>query len=139
MRGLKALRVLDFSSEIAGPYCSKLFADAGADVIKVETRKGDPLRGWSTTGADLGDEDGALFRYLNASKRSVVGTLDEVSPWAGDGTGGEDEIGTLIASADLLIEDFRVSAYDRLALLERHPGLVILSITPFGLTGPMNA
>lgn len=137
MRGLKSLRVLDFSSEIAGPYCSKLFADAGADVIKVETPEGDRLRRWSATGADLGDQDGALFRYLNASKRSVVGALEDVGTRTDGASSGEDEIGILIASADLLIEDFRVSAYDRAALLERHPGLVILSITPFGLTGPM--
>jgi len=137
VRGLKALRVLDFSSQIAGPYCSKLFADAGADVIKVEPPEGDPLRRWSATGADLGDQDGALFRYLNASKRSVVGTLEEPGTNAARESRGDDEIGTLIASADLLIEDLSVSAYDRLALLEKHPGLVLLSITPFGLTGPM--
>jgi len=137
VRGLKSLRVLDFSSEIAGPYCSKLFADAGADVIKVETPEGDRLRRWSATGADLGDQDGALFRYLNASKRSVVGTLEDVGTKTDGASSGEDEIETLIASADLLIEDFRVSAYDRAALLGRHPSLVILSITPFGLTGPM--
>jgi crotonobetainyl-CoA:carnitine CoA-transferase CaiB-like acyl-CoA transferase len=126
--GLKELRVIDHSSEIAGPYCSKLFADAGADVIKLETSQGDPLRTWSATGADLGGRDGALFRYLNASKRSVVGVLDEA---------GRGESETLIATADLLIEDLPPSAYDRLALLERHPGLVILSVTSFGLTGPM--
>ena len=75
MYGLKDLRVVDHSVAIAGPYCSKLFADAGADVIKLETPEGDPLRRWSATGADLGDRDGALFRHLNASKRSVVGGL----------------------------------------------------------------
>ena len=137
MHGLKELRIIDCSSEIAGPYCSKLFADAGADVIKFETPQGDPLRTWSTTGIDLGNQDGALFRYLNASKRSVVSVLDEVSLRVDDETSGGNEIETLIASADLLIEDLPASAYERRALLERHPGLVILSITPFGLTGPM--
>ena len=139
MHGLKELRVIDHSSEIAGPYCSKLFADAGADVIKLEAPGGDPLRTWSATGADLGGRDGALFRYLNASKRSVVGVLDAAGREAGAEAarrgGGESE--ALIASADLLIEDLPSSAYDRLELLERHPGLVILSITPFGLKGPM--
>ncbi len=90
MRGLKSLRVLDFSSEIAGPYCSKLFADAGADVIKVETPEGDRLRRWSATGADLGDQDGALFRYLNASKRSVVGALEDVGTKTDGASSGED-------------------------------------------------
>jgi len=137
VHGLKELRVIDCSSEIAGPYCSKLFADAGADVIKLETPQGDPLRRWSATGAALGDQDGALFRYLNASKRSVVGVLDEAGLRGEGETSGGDEIETWIAGADLLIEDLPPSAFDRLALLERHPGLVILSITPFGLTGPM--
>ena len=73
MHGLD-LRVVDHSSGIAGPYCSKLFADAGADVIKLEPPGGDPLRAWSVAGADLGGEDGAFFRYLNASKRSTLGT-----------------------------------------------------------------
>lgn len=142
MLGLKELRVVDHSSEIAGPYCSKLFADAGADVIKLELPRGDPLRTWSATGADLGGRDGALFRYLNASKRSVVGVLDGADRRGGDREADaeaarEAESEALIASADLLIEDLPPGAYDRLGLLGRHPGLVILSITPFGLTGPM--
>jgi crotonobetainyl-CoA:carnitine CoA-transferase CaiB-like acyl-CoA transferase len=133
MHGLKDLRVIDHSTGIAGPYCSKLFADAGADVIKLEAAGGDPLRSWSASEANLGGRDGALFRYLNASKRSIVGVLDEAS---GDGTveGGSKK---LIASADLLIEDLLPGAYDRRAMLARYPGLVILTITPFGLTGPM--
>jgi crotonobetainyl-CoA:carnitine CoA-transferase CaiB-like acyl-CoA transferase len=130
MNGLKSLRVIDHSSGIAGPYCAKLFADAGADVIKLEAPGGDPLRRTSAAGADLGGEDGGLFRYLNASKRSVVGSLDD------RGVAG-DEVGALIANADLLIEDRPPDAYDRPALCLEHPGLVILSITPFGLTGPM--
>src|SRR5262249_61793844 len=69
--------VVDFSTEIAGPYCTKLFADAGADVVKVETPDGDPLRRWSATDAPLGDEDGALFRYLHHSKRAIVGAPDD--------------------------------------------------------------
>jgi crotonobetainyl-CoA:carnitine CoA-transferase CaiB-like acyl-CoA transferase len=125
MHGLRDLRVVEHAGEIAGPYCGKLFADAGADVIKLEPPGGDPLRRWSATGADLGGRDGALFRYLHASKRSVVGALDDDA--------GE----ALLAGADLLIEDLPPGAVDRAALRERHPGLVILSITPFGLTGPL--
>jgi len=133
MNGLKDLRILDHSSGIAGPYCSKLFADAGADVIKLERAGGDHLRRWSASRADLGSEDGGLFRYLNASKRSVVGSLpDPDSP--SDAAG---EIDSLLASADLLIVDSPPGEIDLARMLERHPGLVILSITPFGLDGPL--
>ncbi|MBW2395009.1 MAG: CoA transferase [Deltaproteobacteria bacterium] len=127
MHGLKGLRVVDHSTGIAGPYCSKLFADVGADVIKLEAAGGDPLRSWSTSGADLSGKDGGLFRYLNASKRSVVGALDDI----------QAEAEGLVASADLLIEDLPPDAFERQTLLKRHSGLVLLSITPFGLTGPM--
>ena len=61
---LDGLRVVDLSTEIAGPYCTKLLADAGADVVKVEPPDGDPMRGWMS---------GALFEFLNTSKRSVIG------------------------------------------------------------------
>ena len=125
IHGLKDVRVIDHASGIAGPYCSKLFADAGADVIKLEAPGGDPLRRWSATGADLAGRDGGLFRYLNASKRSVVGTLADA------------ETDALLAGTDLLIEDLVPDELDRRGLRERHPGLVLLSITPFGLTGPL--
>jgi len=137
VHGLKDLRVIDHASGIAGPYCAKLFADGGADVIKLEAPGGDPLRKWSASRADLGGEDGALFRYLNASKRSVVGTLDAELRGGGAEAVSRGESEALIASADLLIEDLPPGACDRGALCDRHAGLVILSITPFGLTGPM--
>ena len=94
MNGLRGIRVVDFSSEVAGPYCTKLFADAGADVIKVEAPEGDSLRKWSATGADPGDGDSPLFRYLNGGKRSLVGQADDTTVMA------------LIADADLVVEDF---------------------------------
>ena len=119
------LRVVDLSSNIAGPYCTKLLADAGADVVKVEDA-GDPLRGWSASGADLGGEDGALFRYLNTSKRSVRGELGDPAVWA------------LIDRAHLLIEDAGPGAdrIDVAALHARNPALVVVSISPFGASGP---
>ncbi len=128
MHGLNGIRVVDHATAIAGPYCSKLFADAGADVIKLEAPAGDPLRRWTASGTDLGDEDAGLFRYLHASKRAVLGEL---------GAPASAEVETLVAGADLLIEDLPPEAFDRDALRARHPHLVLLSITPFGLTGPM--
>ncbi|HUJ66039.1 MAG TPA: CoA transferase, partial [Acidimicrobiales bacterium] len=130
MHGLSDLRVVDLSTGIAGPYCTKLFADAGADVIKVEPPAGDPLRSWSATGADLDGRDGALFRFLNASKRSVVGTP------------GDDEVTSLMAGADLVVDSPGTDCFghDGAAvpadLAGQVPDLVIVSITPFGRSGP---
>ena len=124
MHGLRDLRVVDFSSQIAGPYATKLFADAGADVVKVESAAGDPLRRWSASGADLGGADGPLFRFLNASKRSVVGEPE--APAVRD----------LVGGADLVVEDFAPGVDDPLAFAASAPGLVRLSITPFGREGP---
>ncbi len=131
MQGLSKIRVVDAATGVAGPYCSKLFADAGADVIKLEPASGDPLRRWSATGAELGDADGALFRYLNGGKRSVFGSL--ATPAAPI----SDEVRDLLAGADLLVEDAAPGAFDRNALCCANPGLVVVSLTPFGLTGPM--
>jgi crotonobetainyl-CoA:carnitine CoA-transferase CaiB-like acyl-CoA transferase len=122
--GLNKIRVIDFSSEIAGPYVTKLFADAGADVIKVEASEGDSMRRWSASGAKLGDADGAFFQFLNTSKRSVIGRPED------------PEILSLCAGADLVVEDFPPGSLDELDLCERFPGLVMLSITPYGRTGP---
>ena len=109
---LDDLRVVDLSTEIAGPYCTKLLADAGADVVKVEAADGDPLRHWRS---------GALFKFLNTSKRSVVGDV------------AADEVRALIAAADIVIDDS--GAAPAAAALEA-PGLVVVSISPFGLSGP---
>jgi crotonobetainyl-CoA:carnitine CoA-transferase CaiB-like acyl-CoA transferase len=124
MAGLSNIRVLDFSTEIAGPYATKLFSDAGADVIKVESGAGDPLRRWTATGSDLGDDDGALFRFLHHGKRSIVGTPSDPEVWA------------LMASANLLVDSARPALFDHAAVRKRWPHVVVLSITPFGRTGP---
>ena len=78
---LSDVRVLDLSTEIAGPYCTKLFADAGADVVKVEPPAGDPLRTWTASNVELNGADGALFRFLNVSKR-VATDAEGLVEWA---------------------------------------------------------
>ena len=77
---LAGWRVVDLSTAIAGPYCAKMLADAGADVIKVERPDGgDPLRGWTASDKALDEGgDGVLFQFLNASKRSIA--LDPRAP-----------------------------------------------------------
>ncbi|WP_375501529.1 CaiB/BaiF CoA transferase family protein [uncultured Jatrophihabitans sp.] len=118
------MRVIDFSTGISGPYATKLFADAGADVVKVEPESGDPLRQRSASGADLADRDSALFRFLNAGKRSIVGTPED------------EEVRGLIEGSTLVVESFPPDQFDATAWRERFPGLVILSLTPYGRTGP---
>jgi crotonobetainyl-CoA:carnitine CoA-transferase CaiB-like acyl-CoA transferase len=126
---LAGLRVLDFSTQIAGPYCSKLLLDAGADVIKVEPPGGDSLRTWSATDADLGGWDSALFTFLNAGKQSVVGASTE------------PHVEALVGQADVVIEAHGLESdngerLDVASLRAGHPALVVVSITPYGLTGP---
>ena len=104
---LDGVRVVDCTTQIAGPYCSKLLTDAGADVVKVEPPEGDPLRRWGS---------GALFDYLNTSKRSVHGPP-----------------GNLLAAADVFISNEPV---DTAALWRDNPTLVVVAITPFGCEGP---
>ena len=128
-QGLTGIRVLDFSDQIAGPYCSKLFIDAGAEVIKVEPPAGDSLRRWSATGADLRGQDSALFTFLNAGKQSVVGAA------------ADPPVEALLAEADLVIEAHGLESdtgerLDVARLRAAYPSRVVLSITPYGLTGP---
>jgi crotonobetainyl-CoA:carnitine CoA-transferase CaiB-like acyl-CoA transferase len=128
-----ALNVLDLSSEIAGPYATKLLADAGASVWKIEGPAGDPLRRWSASGARPASEDGALFQFLNAGKRSVVLDLDDPR--------GRERLLELARGADLLVEDFGPGGLARRGLSietlqERRPSLGIVSISPWGATGP---
>lgn len=119
------VRILEISAGISGSYCGRMLADAGADVVKVEPESGDPLRRWVRTGVPLGPtEDGALFRFLSGGKRSVV--LD--SPGATD----------LSHRADAIIFD-RADGWNSRTISQLaadHPEAVVVSISPFGLSGP---
>jgi crotonobetainyl-CoA:carnitine CoA-transferase CaiB-like acyl-CoA transferase len=114
-RVLDGLRVVDLSTEIAGPYCTKLLADAGAEVVKVEPSEGDAMRRWRS---------GALFEFLHTSKRSVVGAANDPAVFE------------LCARADVVIESGAPGTLDVHALRARSPALVVVSITPFGQDGP---
>ncbi len=131
---LSGWRVVDLSTWIGGAYCTKLLADGGAEVIKVESSEGDPLRRWSASGAAMpAGGDGALFNFIGASKRSVV--LD------GTDAVGLDALHGLLDSADAVVWSRGTPLAEQPSLgprevLRAHPHLIVTSITPFGLDGP---
>ncbi len=123
------LRVLDFTTTIAGPHCTRLLADLGADVIKFESPDGDMMR----TRPPLRDGASAMHGTLNAGKRSVL--LDLKSPDA------VEMIKRLISDADVLVENYRPGVMQRLgldyaAVASLNPRLVYCSISGYGQTGP---
>jgi CoA:oxalate CoA-transferase len=89
------LRVLDFSTTIAGPHCTRMLADMGAEVIKIESAEGETMR----TRPPVRDGFSSLFGQLNAGKKSLV--LDLKSPDA------VDAIRRLVVGADIVVENFR--------------------------------
>ncbi|BBZ71971.1 CaiB/BaiF CoA transferase family protein [Mycobacterium paraseoulense] len=131
---LAGYTVVDLSTGIAGAYCTKLLADGGADVIKVEPPEGDPLRSWSASGAVIPPgNDGALFSFLAGSKRSVVADrrIDDDMRL----------VDRLLAAADAVVWSGGSEVAERpdfapAAMHRRHPHLTVMSITPFGLRGP---
>lgn len=111
-------RVLELCNGLAASYCGKMFADAGADVVKIESPQGDSLRDWSA-----GGPPGALFGYLAAGKKSVV-------------SHGQAEITSLLAGADLVVTDLTDGwTLDAITARTAAPAVVV-AITPFGTTGP---
>jgi crotonobetainyl-CoA:carnitine CoA-transferase CaiB-like acyl-CoA transferase len=132
---LEGVRVIDLTQVIAGPYCTKLFADYGADVIKIERPDGgDPARRMPPFFHDEPNLEGSgLFLHLNTNKRSV--TLNLKSP------AGRKVLLELVRDADILVESFapRVMpslGLDYAALEAVNPRLVMTSISNFGQTGP---
>jgi len=123
------LRVLDFSTTIAGPHCARMLADMGAEVIKVETADGETMR----TRPPVRNGCSTAFGQLNVGKKSLV--LDLKSPE------GAEVIRRLVASADVLLENFRPGVMRRLglddeALRPLNPKLIYCSISGYGQTGP---
>ena len=131
---LEGIQVLDLTRNVAGPYATKLMADYGADVLKVEPPDGDPSR---EAGPFPGDEPhpekSSLFLHLNTNKRSI--TLDASTP------DGQSLITRLAARSDVVLEDFSPGqagewgiGWDQLSA--DREDLVMASITPFGQNGP---
>ncbi len=127
---LAGVRVLDFSHALAGPYCTLLLADYGAEVIKLEASTGDMGRGW---GPPFAGGIASVFLGLNRGKRGI--SIDLKQPE------GIELCRRLIDRMDVLIENFRPGAMDRLglgyeAVHRRHPRLVYCSISGYGQNGP---
>jgi crotonobetainyl-CoA:carnitine CoA-transferase CaiB-like acyl-CoA transferase len=125
---LTGLRVVELATGVAGPFTGKLFADFGAEVVKVEPSGGDPSR-------QRGDdpEQSSLFLHLNTNKRSIV--ADPSTP------DGAEIIRSLIGRSDLVIESFQPGQLERWGLgyelLQTvRPGIVLASVTGFGQDGP---
>lgn len=131
---LDGIRVVELGQLVSAPYCAKLFADFGAEVVKVEPPTGDLARQWGPFPGDQPHpEKSGLFQYLNTDKLGV--TLDV------DTEEGHEAFLALIADADVLIENnpprfMRARGLDYDTLSKVNPNLVMISITPFGQTGP---
>ena len=134
---LAGLKVLDLSRILAGPYATQLFADLGADVVKVENPDGgDDTRRWGppfTSKAGGGRGDAAYFSACNRNKRSI--TVDFASK------AGADLLRNLAKTADIIVENFRPGGLqkyglDYASIAAINPGIIYCSITGFGQTGP---
>ncbi|MBI3749543.1 MAG: CoA transferase [Chloroflexi bacterium] len=133
---LAGIRVVDCSTVLAGPYCTMLLGDLGADVVKVEPPDGDATRGWGPpwVGPEReGERTAAYFLAVNRNKRSL--RLDLKVP------AGREVLNRLLVRADVVVENHRVGGFARLgfddATLERlNPALVHLAISGFGPNGP---
>jgi crotonobetainyl-CoA:carnitine CoA-transferase CaiB-like acyl-CoA transferase len=138
MRPLKDIRVLDITRALAGPYCTMMLGDLGADVIKVERPKsGDESRGWGPpfVGEPYGPYIGesAYFLAANRNKRSI--TVNIQSPE------GQEIIRRLAGASDVFVENYRTGDLDKFglsyeALHRLYPKLVYCSISGYGRTGP---
>ena len=131
-RPLAGMRVLDFTTTIAGPYCARLLADLGAEVIKIEAPDGDMLR----TRPPLRDGASTLYGQLNAGKKSIALDLKQKA--------AVEIVRQLIATADILVENFRPGVMRRLGLdyATLHPikpDLIYCAISGYGQTGPSSA
>lgn len=117
------LVVVDGSTSLAGAYCAKLLADAGATVTLVEPPEGSPLRRWARDHEPPPGEDGALFRFLRHGQRSVTTTH-------------ADRTAASIAGADVVVTSGPGPLGSAEDLAAADPGMIVVSITPYGLTGP---
>ena len=128
-KAFAGLRVLDFSTTIAGPHCARMLADMGAEVIKIETDGGETMR----TRPPLRNGCSTVFGQLNVGKKSVVLDLKSED--------GREAVRRLVATSDILVENFRPGVMRRLrldydSLRSVNPRLIYCSISGYGQSGP---
>jgi crotonobetainyl-CoA:carnitine CoA-transferase CaiB-like acyl-CoA transferase len=128
-KALQGIRVLDFSTTIAGPHCTRMLSDMGAEVIKIETVEGETMR----TRPPVRGDCSSVYGGYNVGKKSVVLDLKSAT--------GIEAVKKLVARVDVLVENFRPGVMRRLKLdhetLRRlNPKLIYCSISGYGQTGP---
>ena len=129
---LRGIKVIDFTTMIAGPYCTRLLADCGAEVIKIEAGTGDHIRHVAPFSGDIS----MYFAHLNCGKKSVVLDLKRSTD--------QEAARGLILEADVVVENFRPGVMQKLGLdyaafAAAKPDLVYCSISGFGQTGPRSS
>lgn len=128
---LEKVKVVDLTRTLAGPFCTMMLGDLGADVVKIEEpERGDETRSWTP----FWNGESTQFVSFNRNKRSLSLNLKEAE--------GLDIVRSLAAGADVMIESFRAGALERMGLgyadIRRiNPGIVYCSISGYGRTGPM--
>jgi formyl-CoA transferase len=131
MQPLHGILVLDLSRVLAGPYCTMVLGDLGADVIKVESPEGDETRHW---GPPFAAGESAYYLCVNRNKRSIVIDFKTED--------GQEILHSLIQKSDVLVENFLPGTLARFALDYQsasaiNPNLIYCSVTGFGQTGPL--
>ena len=131
MQPLQNIRVLDLSRVLAGPYCTMVLGDLGAEVIKVEPPEGDETRGW---GPPFAGGESAYYLCVNRNKRGMVVNLKTED--------GRNILRELAMKSDVLVENFRPGTLKKFGLDYEtlhglNPRLVFCSISGFGQTGPL--
>ena len=128
---LEDIKVVDLTRTLAGPFCTQMLGDMGADVIKIEEPNlGDETRSWTP----FWNEEGTQFLSFNRNKRSLSINLKEKE--------AVDIVLGLAAKADVMVESFRAGALDRMglgydAVRAVNPGIIYCSVSGYGRTGPM--